>query len=785
MDRLILAACCVTAIAMWPMLVKAELDLADFASVWVSSMRSGLVGVDDRWEGPASLHDHDPGTAYLPPTGKPFEIHLRLHSSTQSPVKLQRLVITGLGSAVRPAAIEFGGMVLQVDDLVARTEDMETRIDLSSLGPGTLLRLTFSPLVEDTGIADLSVYGEGPAPPAAAPPPQLAAWLGGLVVTIEPVSGACHFEISRLQGEEDFRFILNPGVHRGWDRPASGRAEYRFRTVGFDGSTGGWSEAAVVDFAPPPPRPGIFGLVEGFYGRPWTWNQRLEALRFMAALGMDTYVYAPKNDPFHRKDWTAPYPAAEMRWFARLLEAGQAVGIEVVYALSPGLTIRPYSEGDFELLTAKLEPFVSAGCRSFALCLDDIKVKTNAKSGRAHAALTAKLKRWLDERDAKLMMVGTVYFATPWTKAAERVEYLKELGWMPAEVPIMWTGEGVFDAVMDPTHAAGVGRKFMRRKPLVWDNYPVNDYYYRSRRLFLGPVTGRDEQLLDEISGLLVNPMTHQVASRPAMLSYGVLFASPGEYEAAFDPDELMLALEAVGDPAPYELLVSDYSKSPKLHPKAPAQPELESEVAAFLKAARSKDRTVVAAAAERFTGVLAKRYHSDAEVFTGARNPSLTDELWPVLHKRRAQLELALAVVGLLASPADPGAAAALESLWDRHVPHPLGWRWYAYDDALDSLLEKVPELLKQAPPGGAGKSAPRLRLPSEVHQGDQIEIDPGEGAQFWAVFGDGAVLEGQRVRWTPATPGYARLVLVQIGDGFFRPECWRPFVHEAAAPQ
>ncbi len=784
MDRLILAACCVTAITMWPLLVKAELDLADYAGTWVSSMRSGLAGVDDRWEGPASLHDHDQTTAYLPPINKPFEIHLRLHSSTGEAVNLKRLVVTGLESAIRPAAIEFGGMVLQVDEQVAATEGAETRVDLSSLGAGTLLRLSFAPVAEDAGIADISVYAIGPAP-GFSPPPRPTPWLGGLAVNVDPVSGASHFEISRIQGQDEFRFILNPGVHQSWDRPHPGRAEYRVRTVGFDGSTGAWSEATVVEFAPPPPRPGIFGVVEGFYGRPWTWTERLESLRFMAALGMNTYVYAPKDDPFHRKEWTEAYPASEMRRFAQLLEVGRAVGVEVTYALSPGLTIRPYLDRDFDRLTAKLEPFVTAGCRSFALCLDDIKVKTDAKSGRAHASLTAKLKKWLDERDSKLMMVGTVYFATPWTKAAERVAYLKELGWMPPEVPIMWTGEGVFDAVMAPTHAKGVGKKFIRRKPLVWDNYPVNDFYYRSRRLFLGPVTGREAALLDEISGLLVNPMTHQVASRPAMLSYGMLFSSPAEYAPALAPEDLMLSLEAVGDPSPYELLVSDYSVNPKLHPRQPAQPELENEVARFLKALRRKDRTVVATAAEQLTTALATRYVGDLQVLAGARNPSLADELWAPLHKRRAQLELALAVVGVLASPGDVGAAKTLERLWGLYVPHPLGWRWYALDDALDSLLERVPDLLRKKSPEAAGRGTPRLSLPAEVHQGDLVELAPGDGAQFAAVYGEGATLKDNKVLWTPATPGYARLVLVQIGEGFSRPTCWRPFVHEAPFPR
>ena len=138
--------------------------------------------------------------------------------------------------------------------------------------------------------------------------------------------------------------------------------------------------------------------------------------------------------------------------------------------------------------------------------------------------------------------------------------------------------------------------------------------------------------------------------------------------------------------------------------------------------------------------------------------------------------------MVGALASPGDAGAAAALEVLWAEHVPRPLGWRWYALDDALDPLLERVPALLERATPAGTG--APLLTLPADVHQGDTVDVGPGEGAEFTAVFGVGALLADGRLRWTPAIPGYARLVVVQRGEGFWRPTCWRPFVHEAPAP-
>ena len=57
------------------------------------------------------------------------------------------------------------------------------------------------------------------------------------------------------------------------------------------------------------------GIIEGFYGRPWTWEERRHVGGVLAAAGMDTYVYAPKDDPLHRERWREPYPDAELRAF--------------------------------------------------------------------------------------------------------------------------------------------------------------------------------------------------------------------------------------------------------------------------------------------------------------------------------------------------------------------------------------------------------------------------------------------------------------------------------------
>jgi len=48
------------------------------------------------------------------------------------------------------------------------------------------------------------------------------------------------------------------------------------------------------------------GVIEGFYGPPWSHQDRLDMIRFMGRVGMNMYFYGPKDDPFHREKWREP-----------------------------------------------------------------------------------------------------------------------------------------------------------------------------------------------------------------------------------------------------------------------------------------------------------------------------------------------------------------------------------------------------------------------------------------------------------------------------------------------
>lgn len=114
------------------------------------------------------------------------------------------------------------------------------------------------------------------------------------------------------------------------------------------------------------------GIIEGFYGGPWSHQDRLDYMTFAGSVKLNRFIYAPKDEPYHRERWRDLYPEAELLRLRELAVAAAANHIRFVYALSPGLSMRFSDEADHALLAAKAGQLWDAGIRSFALLFDDV-----------------------------------------------------------------------------------------------------------------------------------------------------------------------------------------------------------------------------------------------------------------------------------------------------------------------------------------------------------------------------------------------------------------------------
>ena len=290
--------------------------------------------------------------------------------------------------------------------------------------------------------------------------------------------------------------------------------------------------------------PAFCGVIEAFYGPPWTWDARLDVMAWCHQRGLRQYVYAPKDDPLHRERWREPYEADALAGFERLVAAGT---LEVGFGISPGLSIDYASADDRAALRAKVDQLVDLGVPLIALLLDDIPVRPGL--GLEHAELTTWLRDHLGDR-ARLLMTPTEYTGDRSTP------YLDALAaGAPEDVPIGWTGPTVVCDEITVADADARAASLGGRPPLLWDNYPVN-VLAMADRLFLGPGRGRGRGLVAACSGYFANPMLQPMASKPALSSIAAV-ACGADPEAAWAADigALQTFAEACDGVRPWELV--------------------------------------------------------------------------------------------------------------------------------------------------------------------------------------------------------------------------------------
>lgn len=370
------------------------------------------------------------------------------------------------------------------------------------------------------------------------------------------------------------------------------------------------------------------GVVEGFYGRPYSHQDRLWLLEHMGAWGLNRYVYAPKGDPLHRGDWRTPYPRETLEEFAALVEKGGAAGVEVGFAVSPGLSIQYHDAKDRAELARKFQSFVEIGSRFLCLALDDVPDTLAHEADRrlfasladAHVALANELLESLGE-GVGLWLVPTEYLGV------ESSPYLELLGErVLPEIEIGWTGRTVVSPTVGAAEAARRSAT-LRRKLLLWDNVPVSDGPMR-QMLHLGPYTGRDPGLGAHLSGVLLNPMQHAHASAIAICTAARWLRDPASYH----PEEAWAeALDELGAGAPEALRA--FACAHRFSPLWPADRDPELEAAFRELAERLEVGGDLAPALEELEALVGARREAPAQIRERLADRALLRELEPWLE--------------------------------------------------------------------------------------------------------------------------------------------------------
>ncbi len=520
------------------------------------------------------------------------------------------------------------------------------------------------------------------------------------------------------------------------------------------------------------------GVIEGFYGTPWSHEERRAMIRYLARLGLGLYVYAPKDDPKHRDVWREPYSNAEMGAFLELRELGARLGVDVYYAIAPGKDMALYDAAEREILLEKLRAFADGGYRHLMLMFDDIEndiaVPVNGALGTAHADLVNFVRHSLEDEYGEPFAM----WVNPLAKRFEHFDewpggedYWVAMGATDPDVVLCWgapTNGKELDASYFEMPANLVGRE-----PGFWDNqYAIDGGDAFTGRLTLAPTQLRAQDMPGALAGFGVNMMFLGAASRLAMSSYGAYLNSPADYdhtamieraakdEATGEFDQRLLVdvqntfygnndVGFSGIDFPRNLRLNAVADAIHLAAKTGSGPEIRAAGAS------------VAREAARMATLQSDLHHSGLD-------EALVDDLWVPSDRATDEgfglLHLMNWYASALTGEPNQAELDAADALLKKAVAHDRYQTSFlvAWTIRQKLVSEPIPDIEFDAPPM-PGTLFERLSSERE----HRVELPAGVE---WSVYGlPGATVVGRVLTWTPPHPGFYSMVLVgETGSGW-----------------
>ncbi len=275
----------------------------------------------------------------------------------------------------------------------------------------------------------------------------------------------------------------------------------------------------------------VRGVIEGFYGHPWTHEQRLALIDFVGARGMNEFVYSPKDDPLLRDRWRTHYQTDALERLRQLAERCHANDMTFAWCISPGLSIRYSDPDDVATLLARIDRVLGTGVDRVGLFFDDIRTELQYPADReafgdletAQATVANQVREALPSH-VPLIVCPTLYWGRGTEPSLARLADSLE-----PSIDLFWTGRAICAPALDLDDAR-VFEQTAGRPPTYWDNYPVNDVAM-GYELHIGPYRRRDPELWRASRGIVANAMELYEASRIPLATIADFLADPAGYE--------------------------------------------------------------------------------------------------------------------------------------------------------------------------------------------------------------------------------------------------------------
>lgn len=290
------------------------------------------------------------------------------------------------------------------------------------------------------------------------------------------------------------------------------------------------------------------GLVEGYYGYPYSVEVKKDLMRYMMRYKMNTYMYGAKSDPYHSQMWKDAYPTTiteqqeKNGWLTQnmirdIAKVSAETKVNFIWAIHPGNEFLGSSTAITDIMS-KFQKMYALGIRHFGVFVDDVGIPSSdadmkKNADRLTALQQAIEKKWntadaaAEDTVRPLHFVPQIYCNSFASSVDQRQRFMTALGKIPSHITVYSTGQGVW-SVPNNSHTSTIISEFGRPMGWWW-NYPCNDnadgqiYPMDMYSNFLDmPAVGSGERLpttLSNCQGIVANPMQQGQVAKTSLFS--------------------------------------------------------------------------------------------------------------------------------------------------------------------------------------------------------------------------------------------------------------------------
>ncbi|MGN1280305.1 MAG: beta-N-acetylglucosaminidase domain-containing protein, partial [Succinivibrio sp.] len=250
------------------------------------------------------------------------------------------------------------------------------------------------------------------------------------------------------------------------------------------------------------------GIIEGFYGTPYSQADRKDLFSFVSSCGYNYYIYAPKNDRSLRREWKTPFSDHEISFLKEMKCSCQQNGLEFGIGISP-IDITQNMCSDLEILIDKIKVCTNEiGASIIAVLFDDIRLYTSYEGDNQKHIINTVCEH-LSGNNIRVVFCPTYYSFDPILNKCfgDRPDsYFGDItdGLLP-NIEVFWTGNKVLSKSITPEDVSRIS-SLLGRKVTIWDNYPVNDGKFICKHIYTKAFSQRNG-LDSHILSHAVNPM--------------------------------------------------------------------------------------------------------------------------------------------------------------------------------------------------------------------------------------------------------------------------------------